>query len=352
MLVFQLVAGLLLLVGGAELLVRGASAIALRLGVSSLIVSLTLVSIGTSAPEVFVTVQAGVTGRTDLALGNVIGSNVANVGLVIGICGLFRALTAGRRLLRFDLPVVVFMTVLVGVLGYWDGGLSTFDGALLFALFLAYMARTVRTGLLQAQAHGQAMPGQRRGLRGADWLLYGAMFAGGLAGLVLGSRWLVDGASAFALRFGMPESLVGSTIVAIGTSLPEVATSLVATLRNDLGVAIGNAVGSCIANLGLVLGAGCLAAGSMAVPEHLIRNEITVAVLLSVILLLFLTTQGKVIRAEAWMLLLGYITYFVLVTQTGTASPLPIVPALLVAYAVLLALVVRTGLPSPGRRSP
>ena len=222
-----LLAGLLLLIGGAEILVRGASGIAAALGISPLVIGLTVVAFGTSSPEIAVTVQAAFAGQSDLAIGNVVGSNIFNLLVILGLSALITPLVISRQVVRIDLPLMIAASVLVLPLA-WNGVIGRVEGAVLLLLLLGYIVLLLRLGRSEpdAQLEGEAKP--RSPLA---WLINVAFIIGGLGLLVFGSRLLVDSALAIARSIGISELIVGLTIVAAGTSLPEVATSVIAALR-------------------------------------------------------------------------------------------------------------------------
>jgi cation:H+ antiporter len=253
------VAGLVLLLGGAELLVRGASRLAVTLGLSPLVIGLTVVAWGTGSPELAVAVKAAFAGQPDLAIGNVVGSNIANVLLILGFAALVVPLKVSERVVRLDVPLMIGASVLTLLFAY-DGRLGTGDGLIFVALLTAYTWWTVRASRREqrvAAADFEREFGEKSGLEHGGWkhfVLHIAMVAAGLYLLVKGSDWLVEGASAMATAWGLSELVIGLTIVALGTSLPELATSAVAGMRGERDIAVGNAVGSNIFNLLAVLG--------------------------------------------------------------------------------------------------
>ena len=252
----SIAAGLVLLYGGAEGLVRGASALALRMGLTPLVVGLTVVAFGTSAPELVVSLQAALAGRDAIALGNVVGSNVANIAFILGLAAILQPMRVHGQLLKLDVPMMLGSASLLVVM-LLDGHLGRFEGGSLFAMLVLYLgynvwkARTERQGLPPALAAPDvpaSLPAGRA-----------LFFAGaGLALLALGADLLVDGAVVMARAAGLSEAVVGLTVVAIGTSLPELATSLVATLRGEGDIALGNVVGSNIFNVLGILGISAL----------------------------------------------------------------------------------------------
>jgi cation:H+ antiporter len=222
------IAGLGLLVAGGELLVRGASGIAAAAGVSRLVIGLTIVSVGTSAPEMLVSVYASVTGNPDIAVANVVGSNIFNVLFILGACAVLRPLVVASQLIRIDVPVMVAVSFLLLALAR-DGTIGRWDGLLLLGGAMAYMVVLLRQGrrdeVLRQEAPGLAGPAQPPA---RAWARNGVLVAVGLGLLILGARWLVDGAASTARALGVSDVIIGLTIIAAGTSLPEVAISVMA----------------------------------------------------------------------------------------------------------------------------
>ncbi len=251
--------GLGTLVVGAEWLVRGAARLAAALGVSPLVIGLTVVAFGTSFPELAVSVQAAWSGQADLALGNVVGSNIFNVLFILGGSALLAPLSVAPQLLRLDVPLMVVASGLALIVGR-DGAISRLDGALFLCGLLAYtlwLIRSSRRTVAAQRADRDAADARPPGSIGQT-LLDVVLIVGGLTLLVLGSRWLVQGAVAIATLLGVSQLVIGLTVVAVGTSLPEVAASFAATVRGQRDIAIGNVVGSNIFNILAVLGGSAL----------------------------------------------------------------------------------------------
>ncbi|MBN1916675.1 MAG: calcium/sodium antiporter [Verrucomicrobia bacterium] len=320
------IAGLAVLVVGAELLVRGASRLAAAAGVAPLVIGLTVVAFGTSAPELAVSVQAALAGRSDIALGNVVGSNTFNVLFILGISALIVPLAVARQLIRRDVPVMIGVSVLVWL--FAGGGMvNATEGAILVAGIFAY------TALLVFKAHRQRDPdpdrnradgaAQRVSGRRATVPAIVAVLAG-LGALVLGARWLVSGATNLARQLGASELVIGLTIVAAGTSLPELATSVVAAIRGERDLAVGNIVGSNIFNLLAVLGGAALVSGGIDVAPAALRFDIPIMVAAAVVCLPVFFTRGEISRWEGALLVGYYLAYTVyLVLNAGHAPALP-----------------------------
>lgn len=310
--------GLVVLTVGADFLVRGASALATRLGVPPLVVGLTVVAFGTSAPELAVSLGAGLSGRPDVAMGNVVGSNIFNVLLILGVAALVRPLTVRRQLARFDVPVMVGVAMLPLVMG-WDGAVSRLEGAALVALLIGYLAvlfRLARRGEVAVAApvlddgDGASIPRQI------------LQIVGGLVFLVVGANALVDGATALARAAGVSELVVGLTVVAAGTSLPELATSIVATLRGERDLAVGNVVGSNIFNVLAVLGISALVADGLAVAPGLLTFDIPVVIGISLICLPVFMIGSSITRLEGGIFVAYYVLYTTWLGLDASSHPL------------------------------
>ena len=248
--VLWLLISLVILYFGAEWLVSGASSFAARLGVSPLIIGLTIVSMGTSAPELVVSVKAAMSGQSALSIGNVLGSNLFSIGIILGISALIYPLAVKRQLLKFDVPVMVITSLLFLVL-FIDGKISFLEAFIFVFLFVAYMAYLFVTSLKNKNVVSEDEEPIKLY---KHWIIDVSLIAVGLIGLVYGSNLLVDNAIIIAQKLGMSEALIGLTIVAAGTSMPELATSVVAAMKKRSDIAIGNVVGSNIFNLLLILG--------------------------------------------------------------------------------------------------
>ena len=314
------VLGIVLLVFGADLLVRGASRIALAAGVSPLVVGLTVVAFGTSAPELAVSVKAAFAGQADIAYGNVVGSNIFNVLFILGLSALVAPLLVDRQLLRRDVPIMIGASLLLPVLAL-DGRIGRLDGALLFAGVLAYTAYSIfqsrRESAAKRAEAAEEMPAGPTGSWWANLLLV----LGGLGMLVLGARWLVDGAVVFARTLGVSELVIGLTIVAAGTSLPEVATSVLAAWRGHREIAVGNVVGSNIFNILCVLGlTGLVAPGGVPVAAQALAFDTPVMIAVAIACLPIFFTGHVIARWEGALFLAFYGAYASFLVLKATAS--------------------------------
>lgn len=307
----MLAGGGLLLYFGAEWLVAGASGLARSLGISALLVGLTVVAYGTSTPEVVVGIQATLTGHGDVALGNVVGSNVANLGLILGLTALIRPTHVDRSLPRREVPVLVLSALLVPAL-LFDGQVQLWDGCglvLVAVLYTAWMVHSTRGGTASV-ARSAAVTSEAADAAGApaptgSRLRLGAIALGGLVALVIGGDVFVAGAIGVARAIGMSERIVGLTVVAVGTSLPELATSLIAAYRGHSDIAVGNVLGSNIFNVLLCLGGAGLA-GGVAAPFESVAFEVWAMIGFTVVAAFMMRTERSVTRTEGGVLLFGY----------------------------------------------
>ncbi|MDO9600837.1 MAG: calcium/sodium antiporter [Rhodocyclaceae bacterium] len=333
------VLGLVLLVAGAEFLVRGAARLASRLGISPLVIGLTVVAFGTSAPELAVSVQAGLAGQADIAVGNVVGSNIVNVLLILGISALIVPLVVSQQLVRIDVPLLIGASVLFLLMGQ-DGHIGLFDGILLFAGIVGYILFALRQSRKESaqieDEYAQEFGGGEK--LGGALPLQIALIVAGLAMLVLGSHWLVEGAVAFARLFGVSELIIGLTIVAIGTSLPELATSVVAALRGERDIAVGNVVGSGIFNLLAIAGiAAMVTPGGLEVAPALVRFDIPI-MLAAAFACLPVFAKGHLIPRWQGMLFIAYYVAYVayLVLDATRHAVLPTFSAAMIGFVLPL----------------
>jgi cation:H+ antiporter len=303
--------GLALLVVGAESLVRGAGRIATALGVSPLVIGLTIVSFGTSSPELAVSIKAALSGQPDITVGNVVGSNIFNVLFILGLSALIIPLVVAVQLIRVDVPVMISLSVLVlllsldGHLGFWEC-LLLFVGLLIYLVMLIVQSRRESKAVVNEYAEAfMASPESANA-----WIKNIAMVIVGLALLILGARWLVDAAVIFARYLGVSEAVIGLTIVAVGTSLPEVVTSVIAALRGERDIAVGNVVGSNIFNIMGVLGlTGLVARDGIAIDPKLLTFDMPFMVLVALVCLPIFLTGHRISRGEGAFLLAAYCAY-------------------------------------------
>lgn len=300
-----LLISLVILYFGAEWLVSGASSFAARLGVSPLIIGLTIVSMGTSAPELVVSVKAAMNGQSALSIGNVLGSNLFSIGIILGISALVYPLAVKRQLLKFDVPVMVLTSLLFMVL-FIDGKLSLVEAIIFILLFAAYLAYLFVTSLRDSKK-GKVTDEEAIKLY-KHWIIDVSLIAVGLVGLVYGSNLLVDNAIIIAQKLGMSEALIGLTIVAAGTSMPELATSVVAAMKKRSDIAIGNVVGSNIFNLLLILGVAGLIYPIETSDINIVDSLFVVGV--SALLWFFMKIGTRIRRWQGVIFLGVYLVYF------------------------------------------
>jgi cation:H+ antiporter len=313
-------AGLGALVAGAEVMVRGATKIASRLGISPLIVGLTVVAIGTSMPEMAIGVVSASEGSGALAVGNIAGANVINLMFVLGLSALILPLAIEMRTQRFELPVMAGVAILLWVLAA-NGVLSRVDGIVLVTGAIVYTGAVVWAARREtrdaAVEFDQTYPAATTG--GGRPVVHMAMMLGGIAIIVVGAQWLVDAAVGLARAFNVSDALIGITVVAIGTTAPELVTTVVSTLRGDRDIAVGNLFGSSIYNVLLILGVTCLvpAHGLQLTPE-LVRVDIPVMVAATLVCIPIFVTGRRVGRFEGGAMVFAYLAFvvFLLATQT------------------------------------
>jgi len=304
------IAGLVLLLGGAELLVRGASRLAALAGISPLVIGLTVVAFGTSAPELAVSVRSALIGETgsNVAVGNVVGSNIFNVLVILGVSALITPLTVKSALCKVDVPIMIGCSALVLMLGL-DGQLSRLEGGILLVGILTYTVSSIRAGRRESREVRQEY--ERAFGSSARSVIAPALFSlVGLAMLTGGAGWLVEASLDIARSLGVSELVIGLTIVAGGTSLPEVATSIVASLRGERDIAVGNVVGSNIFNLLAVLGASSLASPTgIQISPLALRAELPIMLAVAVSCLPVFLTGSRISRNEGLYFLVSYGVY-------------------------------------------
>ncbi|MCY3864075.1 MAG: calcium/sodium antiporter [Chloroflexi bacterium] len=316
-----LFAGLVALFFGGNWLVRGASNLAMSFGVSVLVIALTFVAIGTSMPELLVSLQAALVGKSDLAIGNVIGSNIANIGLILGATGLIAPLSVKAILLRREIPIMIFFSIMAAALTL-DGGIDRLDGAVLLLGFVGFNAMLYRLAKSEQDERDRLLAElgeaprlvQNRG-REFFWLLLGILT------LLVGSRLMVEGAVNLARLLGVSELIIAITLVAFGTSLPELAASLSAAWRRETDLAIGNVVGSNVANLLLILG---LTAFVQPITVRSAEAQLKFLVMIAfAVLLIPLLRHQRLGRRGAAVFLGAYIVFILYSFATGSVNPHP-----------------------------
>lgn len=319
--------GLILLVAGASTLVRGASKLALSVGISPLVVGLTIVAFGTSAPEIAVSVGAVLEGTTDIAIGNVVGSNIFNVLFILGISALIAPLVVNSQLIRQEVPIMLGASLLLLALSL-DGRLSFLDGGFLFALLLAYTVFLVVQSRRETQAAKQEFADEIKpappGAWDSHWAAQIGLMAVGLLALVFGSEYLVQASVNIAKAMGVSDLIIGLTIVAAGTSMPEVATSIMAAIKGERDIAVGNVVGSNTFNILGCLGLSGLVSGDLGLvmAPSVMAFDMWVMLAVALACLPVFITGREISRWEGGLFLgyyVAYVTYLILAAQQHDA---------------------------------
>ncbi len=321
------IGGLAALIVGAELVVRYGSLLARRLGIPPMIIGLTVVSIGTSAPELAVGIDAMEVNAGSLAVGNIAGTNIVNLLLILGLCAALRPIDFERRTLLLDLPGMAIVAVLVFLLSL-DGALQTWEGiplvvaAVIYTVALGWWTRRESTNKSDDLATDLAV--EARVSAPAEYararvLWFALLLAVGIAIIVVGADWLVRGSVELARLFGVSDAFIGLTVVAIGTSAPELVTALVSTFRGDRDIAVGNLIGSSVYNLTLILGVPVLVAhGSGPIDTYLLHIDLPIMVAVCLLCVPLFLTGRRLSRAEGVLMVAGYVVYlgYLLVART------------------------------------
>ena len=337
MIVINLVLGLVLLVVGAEALVRGASRLASSLGISPVIIGLTVVALGTSAPEISTTAKAAFSGHTSLALGNIVGSNILNILLILGLAALIRPLRVAHQLIRWDVPLMIGLALLLWLFGL-DGRLGLLDGVILLAGMCAYLVLCVMDARIESGEVRETYAQQFQKTSSGSRITQIMIALMGLVLLVGGAQLLVGASLSLARILGLSELVIGLTIVAIGTSLPEVAASLVAALRGQRDLAVGNVVGSNIFNILAGLGLGAvLTPEGIAVDASAMGFDIPVMIATSIACLPIFLSAGEIARWEGALFLVFYAVYTSYLVLAGMHhDALPVFNHLVLGFVIPL----------------
>jgi cation:H+ antiporter len=300
--------GFLILLIGAEMMVRGSSTFALKLGVTPLVIGLTVVAFGTSAPELAVSFESALAGRSSIALGNVIGSNIANIGLILGLMALITPVDIDLQLVKRQIPLVIAATVLLWLL-LGDQQVGFFDGLFLFIGLLGFLLYSYRQARQDEAACKLVESNPIITTPSRSSAFYLGLIIAGVILLIFGSALFVENAAALARLLGISEAAIGLSLVAIGTSIPELATSLVAAFKREPGIAVGNIVGSNLFNILGILGLTALVTPISALEFGPV--DIGIMLAYAVILLPFAWTELRISRLEGFTLLAGYLAYMV-----------------------------------------
>jgi len=339
--VLMFVLGLVTLVIGADVLVRGASRLAVSFGVSPLVVGLTVVAFGTSAPEMAVSVGSALAGSPDLAIGNVVGSNIANVLLILGISAMITPLLVDEQIIRQEIPIMIGVSALLVVMAL-DGNIGLIESIVLFVLVIAYTTFLVVQSRRASKAvQDEFETGIPTSTWDSHWAVQLALIAVGLVMLVVGADWLVDAAVSFARAFGVSDLVIGLTVVAVGTSMPEIATSIVAAIRGQRDIAVGNVVGSNIFNILAVLGAAGIASGvGLPVSEAARNFDLWVMLAVAFACLPIMITGREIARWEGGVFLAYYAAYTAwLVLQAQQHAVLPAFSGIMLGYVMPLTVI-------------
>ncbi|MGL0815789.1 calcium/sodium antiporter [Vibrio vulnificus] len=304
-----LIVGLILLVWSADKLVFGSAALARNIGISPLVIGMTILAMGSSAPEMMVSATAALDGKTDTAVGNVIGSNIANIALILGITALVRPLSINSAVVRRELPLMIGVTVLAGIL-LWDSHLGFYEGVLLFVLFTLFLVamlqisrREQKTGDAFLEEQESEIPQGVSNPKAAMWIVIGLIL------LPLAADMLVDNAVIIAKYFGMSDLVIGLTIIAVGTSLPELAASLAGALKGEDDMAVGNIIGSNVFNILAVMGIPGILNPSF-ISEYAMGRDFWVMLAISLLLVVMaLGKSRRISRTEGGILLTCFIGY-------------------------------------------
>lgn len=309
------VTGLIALISGAELIVRYISKLALKLGISKLVIALTVVAFGTSAPELAVSIQSTMDGQTDLMLGNIVGSNISNTLLILGLSALFIPLKVHKNLIKSDVPLMIGITVLIYLFSY-NGFISFWECFVLVLLLITYLFF-----LSRKKGHADIPVPQDDKSPTGNLYINIFLVVVGFVLLIMGARWLISTSLIFAEMAGISELIIGLTVVAIGTSLPEIVTSLVAAIRGEKDIAVGSVVGSNILNFLAVLGlSGLFSAESIPVQDSLLKFDFWVLIGASVACIPIFYTGHKIVRWEGALFLAFYFFYLFYLFLSSTEN--------------------------------
>lgn len=301
-----LIVGFLLLIKGADFFVEGSAAVAKKLRVPTMIIGLTIVAMGTSAPECAVSIAASIKGSNAMAISNVVGSNIFNLMVVCGFCALFTPLIVHAKTLKQEFPFSVLAAIIMLIAGFIGMTLGRIDGVILLVLFAFFLAWMVKSAL-NARANAEDIEEENvKDLGNLQCLLY---IIGGIIAIVIGGDLVVDSATEIARTFGLSENLIGLTIVAFGTSLPELVTSAVAAKKGEVDMALGNVIGSNIFNILLVAGIAATVSPMAFLMENVI--DLVILIVMSIVVWSFASTKKKIGRAEGVFMLIIYVAYIV-----------------------------------------
>lgn len=318
MIYFLFIVGLALLLAGGEALVKGAVGLAVRIRVSKMVIGVTIVSFGTSAPELLVSLKASLDGHPAISIGNVIGSNIANLGLVMGLVAMIFPMQLDRSTRNLDWPVMMIASVLFYLMAY-NGSLERYEGVLLFLLLIVYIVYSILksrrdTGKLEAKRLAENEFEELKTDPATPLWKLVLLVIGGSAGLVLGTQWFLDGAIEMARVFGVTEHVISVTLIAFGTSVPELATSAIAAFKKQSDISVGNLIGSNTFNILAILGITSMVT-EIPVGSDVIDNDLLWMLATALLVLPFLFIGKKIYRIEGFILFCMYLTYICFVLK-------------------------------------
>ena len=313
--IFLVIIGFLLLVVGGEFLVRSSVALSLRFNISKMIIGLTVVSFATSAPELLVSLQAALSGYSDISLGNVIGSNIANIGLVLGLTAIISSMEIDKDFLKFNWPVMIILSGLLYIFLLTGEQINRIEGGALLIvilIFLLVLVKKVMKGEVEAGEEVDASLTQTSMFKIVFWFLLGG------AGLYFGSEWLVDGSVGIAESLGVSERVISVTMIAIGTSVPELAASVIAALKQEKGISLGNLIGSNIFNIGSVIGLTALIKPIFLQSQEVLTSDIFWMIGFGLVLLplVFIPPKNAISRYKGLIVFVSYIIFILLTFQS------------------------------------
>lgn len=307
--IVTLIVGFILLIKGADFFVEGSASVAKRLRVPSIIIGMTIVAMGTSLPECAVSVTASITNNNSLAISNAVGSNIFNLMVVCGVCALFTPLAVQKETLKRDFPFSIVVAALLLVLGYFGMSLGRLDGVILLIVFAAFLFIMVKSAM-KARKEGTEVNEEVILLPVWKCVIF---IIGGAVAIAIGGDAVVDGASVIAASFGLSQTLIGLTVVAFGTSLPELVTSIVAARKDEVDMALGNVIGSNIFNILLVLGVAAAISPIEFLTENII--DVVLLILMSLEVWFFAQSRKKITKGEGIVMLVVYVAYTLYICQ-------------------------------------
>lgn len=302
-----LVAGFILLVKGADYFVEGSASVARKLRIPSLIIGMTIVAMGTSLPECSVSIIASINGSNSLSISNAVGSNIFNLMVVCGVCSLFLPLVVSKETLKRDFPISILCAVFLFIFGFTSMTLGRTEGIVLLVLFAAFLFVMVRNAMKSRADSSKSQEGKENKEEDISGVKCAIFIVGGILAIKFGGDFVVDGATTIARSIGITETVIGLTVVALGTSLPELVTSIVAARKKEMDMAVGNVIGSNIFNILIVLGIAATISPIRFLTENMI--DVIVLIVFSIIVWLFVWTKKQLDKKEGIIMLIMYVAY-------------------------------------------